>query len=238
MSINLPPDQPKYQAWRHRMVAQLRERGITDTRLLAAMEKVPRHWFWSETLLDTLLYDVDKAVQIDCGQTISRPMTVARQTQLLDLKPMMDVLEVGTGSGYQTAILCEMGVRVFTVERQNELFRKTKQLLLQLHYNARCFLGDCSRGLPEMPGYKFDRILVTCGAPIIPQELMRILRIGGIMVIPVGDCDLPSDPSMVTTQHTNQRMLRIFKQGEDPSQWHIEECGEASFVPMLSGRQF
>ena len=118
------------------MVEQLRQRGITDARLLAAMQKLPRQWFCPDTLLDTLLYDIDCAIQIDCNQTLSKPYTVAWQTQLLKLEPLMTVLEVGTGSGYQTAVLCEMGARVFTVERQSVLFRKTKALLSTLRYTA------------------------------------------------------------------------------------------------------
>ena len=220
----MAPDLPKYQAWRRRMVAQLRERGISDTALLRAMEKLPRHWFTSDTLLDNVLYDIDRAIEIDCEQTISKPYTVALQTQLLSLRPFMSVLEVGTGSGYQTAILCEMGGRVYTVERQHLLYRKTKALLESLNYHAKCFLGDSFNGIPEMTGYTYDRIIVTCGAPEIPAGLMQVLKVGGIMVIPVGIGE--------------QRMLRIYKDGTDPSQWRIEDHGDAKFVPMLEGRNF
>ena len=220
----MAPDLPKYQAWRRRMVAQLRERGISDKALLTAMEKLPRHWFTSDTLLDNVLYDIDRAIEIDCEQTISKPYTVALQTQLLSLRPFMSVLEVGTGSGYQTAILCEMGGRVYTVERQHLLYRKTKALLESLNYHARCFLGDSFNGIPEMAGYTYDRIIVTCGAPEIPAGLMQVLKMGGIMVIPVGIGE--------------QRMLRIYKDGADPSQWRIEDHGDAKFVPMLEGRNF
>lgn len=220
----IPPDQPKYVAWRRQMVQSLISRGIGNQRLLDVMSQLPRHIFVGDTLLDRILYDVDQAVAIDCGQTISKPYTVAWQTELLDLHPMMTVLEVGTGSGYQTAILCEMGGRVFTVERQAQLFRKTKKLLSDLNYKARCFLGDCFNGLPEMKDFYYDRILVTCGAPEIPLGLMQMLKVGGVMVIPVGV--------------GAQRMLRIFKDGEDPSQWRIEDHGDAHFVPMLQGRNF
>ena len=219
------PDPPKYQAWRRRMVSQLKERGITDARLLAAMQKLPRQWFCPDTLLDTLLYDIDCAIQIDCNQTISKPYTVAWQTQLLQLQPLMTVLEVGTGSGYQTAVLCEMGARVYTVERQSVLFRKTKALLGSLHYTARCFLGDCFNGLPEMKGFQYDRILVTCGAASLPTGLMQMLKTGGIMVIPIGP-------------EGNQRMHRITKKGETPDLWHDETLGDANFVPMLEGKNF
>lgn len=219
------PDPPKYQAWRNQMVKHLKERGITDSRLLAAMQKLPRQWFCPETLLDNFLYDIDCAIHIDCGQTISKPYTVAWQTQLLQLKPMMSVLEVGTGSGYQTAVLCEMGARVYTVERQSVLFRKTKALLATLGYHARCFLGDCFNGLPEMKGFQYDRILVTCGAPNLPEGLMQMLKTGGLMVIPIGDGD-------------NQKMYRIYKHGDTPAEWKSEMLGDAWFVPMLEGKNF
>lgn len=207
------------------MVEQLRQKGITDSKVLAAMDKLPRHWFVGQTLLDNILYDVNQAVSIDCGQTISKPYTVAWQTQLLELKPMMTVFEVGTGSGYQTAILCEMGARVYTVERHDPLFRKTKKLLAMLHYSqAHCFLGDSFNGVAEMKDFMYDRVLVTCGAPQIPEGLMKLLKVGGIMVVPVGN--------------EVQRMLRIRKNGEDTSQWSIEDLGDARFVPMLEGRNF
>lgn len=219
------PDPPKYQAWRRQMVGRLKERGINDPRLLAAMQKLPRQWFCPETLLDNLLYDIDRAIHIDCGQTISKPYTVAWQTQLLELKPLMTVLEVGTGSGYQTAVLCEMGARVYTVERQSVLFRKTQALLASLGYHARCFLGDCFNGLPEMKGFTYDRILVTCGAPTLPHGLMQMLKTGGVMVIPIGDGD-------------SQKMYRIRKHSEAREDWEIEMLGDAWFVPMLEGRSF
>ena len=169
------------------MVEQLRQRGITNRALLEAMLKLPRHWFCGDTLLDNMLYDIDCAVPIDCGQTISKPYTVALQTQLLEVEPYMTVLEVGTGSGYQAAVLCEMKARVYTVERQRALYNKTKALLASLCYTARCYLGDSFNGIPELKDYKYDRILVTCGAPNIPEGLMKQLKVGGIMVIPVGE---------------------------------------------------
>ena len=218
-------DPPKYKAWRRQMVEQLRQRGITDQRLLDAMQKLPRQWFCPDTLLDNLLYDIDCAIKIDCDQTISKPYTVAWQTQLLELQPAMSVLEVGTGSGYQTAVLCEMGARVYTVERQSILFRKTKALLASLRYTARCYLGDCFNGLPEMKGFKYDRILVTCGAPSLPHGLMQMLKTGGIMVIPIGP-------------EGGQKMYRIHKEGDSPDLWRKEVFGDAYFVPMLEGKAF
>jgi len=221
----LLPDPPKYQAWRRRMVEQIQQRGISDARLLAAMQKLPRQWFCPDTLLDTLLYDIDCAIQIDCNQTLSKPFTVAWQTQLLGLQPHMTVLEVGTGSGYQTAVLCEMEARVFTVERQVVLFRKTKALLASLGYRARCYLGDCFNGLPEMKGFQYDRILVTCGAPQLPDGLMQMLKTGGVMVIPIGP-------------ESSQTMHRITKLGPTPDLWRDEQLGDAYFVPMLQGKNF
>ncbi|MBO4599252.1 MAG: protein-L-isoaspartate O-methyltransferase [Bacteroidales bacterium] len=217
-------DSPKYQGWRRRMVERLSERGITDKVVLQVMEKVPRHWFVSDTLLDNFIYDIDQSVVIDCGQTISKPYTVAWQSQLLSLQPKMVVLEVGTGSGYQTAILCEMGGKVYTVERQHALYVKTKELLRTLNYRAKCFLGDSFNGVPEVADIVYDRILVTCGAPEIPTRLMQQLKVGGIMVVPVGEGE--------------QRMLRIYKEGEEPNSWRIEDHGDAKFVPMLQGRNF
>lgn len=206
------------------MVERLSERGITDKVVLQVMEKVPRHWFVSDTLLDNFIYDIDQSVVIDCGQTISKPYTVAWQSQLLSLQPKMVVLEVGTGSGYQTAILCEMGGKVYTVERQHALYVKTKELLRTLNYRAKCFLGDSFNGVPEVADIVYDRILVTCGAPEIPTRLMQQLKVGGIMVVPVGEGE--------------QRMLRIYKEGEEPNSWRIEDHGDAKFVPMLQGRNF
>lgn len=201
------------------------ERGIRDEALLRAMEKLPRHWFCTETLLDDLLYDIDRAIKIDCDQTISAPATVALQTQLLEVKPGMKVLEVGTGSGYQTAILCEMGARVFSVERQKVLFDKTRRLLASLHYTAKCFLGDGYQGITEVDYGPYDRAIITCGAPYIPEGVMSQLKVGGILVIPMGD-------------DQGQKMYRIYKEGDDPAQWRQECHGDASFVPMLPGRNF
>jgi protein-L-isoaspartate(D-aspartate) O-methyltransferase len=132
--------------------------------------------------------------------------------------------EIGTGSGYQTAILCEMGAKVYTVERQFQLYKKTKDLLARLNYHAKCFLGDSFNGIPERNELVYDRILVTCGAPEVPEGLMRVLKVGGIMVIPVGG--------------EEQRMLRITKLGDTPDQWQVEDCGDAKFVPMLQGRNY
>lgn len=205
------------------MVRKLRDKGITDESVLNAMSLVPRHYFVNPALCDRA-YD-DQPLPILCDQTISQPSTVAFQTQLLNLQPELKVLEIGTGSGYQTAVLCAMGVSVWSIERQKGLFDKTKKLLEELHYNARCYLGDGYKGMTEADFGKFDRILITCGASFVPEQLMDQLKVGGIMVIPVGDGN-------------NQEMLRIRKTDDDPIDFVLEKFGHFSFVPMLSGRQF
>lgn len=215
-------DTYKHKGWRMRMCKALREKGITDERVLQAMEAVPRHFFL-DAALDALAYE-DRALPILCDQTISQPSTVAMQSQLLSLQPGMKVLEVGTGSGYQTAVLCTMGVKVFSIERQKGLFDKTRKLLDQLHYRANCFLGDGYVGTTGKDYAPFDRIIITCGAPMVPEELMKQLKVGGVMVIPVGE--------------QQQEMLRIEKLGESPEERKIDRFGGCRFVPMLSGKQF
>lgn len=215
-------DSFKHKGLRRQMCEEMRRKGITDPLVLKAMEEVPRHWF-IDPALDAHAY-VDRALKIGCDQTISHPSTVAMQSQLLELKPGMKVLEIGTGSGYQTAILCRMGAKVFSVERQKGLFDQTKWLLGELGYRARCFLGDGYQGLTEVNYGPYDRVIVTCGAPEIPAPLMAQLKVGGIMVIPLGE--------------EEQEMLRITKEGESREEWKVEKFGTYSFVPMLDGRNF
>ena len=204
------------------MVEALRAKGIDDTAVLRAMEEVPRHWF-IDSALDTFAYE-DRALKINCDQTISHPSTVAMQSQLLNVQPGMKVLEIGTGSGYQAAILSKMGAKVFSVERQKGLFDKTRALLADLGFRVRCFLGDGYQGLQEVNYGPYDRIIVTCGAREIPTALMQQLKEGGIMVIPLDD-------------ENGQEMLRITKEGEESEKWKVERFGAYSFVPMLDGRQ-
>lgn len=208
-------DSFKHKGWRMEMVKKLGEKGISDQRVLTAMSSVPRHLFL-ETMLDYMAYE-DRALPIKCGQTISQPSTVAFQSELLDASPEMKVLEVGTGSGYQTAVLCAMGLKVYTIERQKELYDITKPRLEKLHYRPKCFLGDGYKGLPEYG--PFDRILVTCGAPEVPEELLSQLKVGGVMVVPVGN--------------EQQEMLRIVKMGEKPGDILQQRYGNCNFVPML-----
>lgn len=213
-------DTYKHKGLRQQMVEALRDSGITDENVLRAMGEVQRHWFL-DSALDTLAYE-DRALKISCEQTISRPSTVAMQSQLLNVQPGMKVLEIGTGSGYQAAVLCKMGAKVFSVERQKGLFDHTRKLLDDLGYRVRCFLGDGYQGLTEMNYGPYDHIIVTCGAPEVPAPLMAQLKEGGIMVIPLGE--------------EEQEMLRITKNGSEKKDWEVEKFGTYSFVPMLDGR--
>ena len=205
----------KHQGWRQQMIDKLREKGIFSEYVLKAMSQVPRHLFF-ETVLDYMAYE-DKAMPIICGQTISQPSTVAFQSELLDAKPGMRVLEVGTGSGYQTAVLCTMGLRVFTIERQKDIYDITKDILVKLNYRAKCFLGDGYAGLPQYA--PFDRIIITCGAPQTPWSLLDQLKTDGVMVVPVGGA--------------NQEMTRVEKRGDKPTDLLIQHFGDCNFVPML-----
>lgn len=237
-------DSFRHKGMRSQMCEDLRKKGITDESVLAAMEIIPRHWFL-DMALDNLAYE-DRALPILCDQTISQPSTVAMQSQLLEVSKGMKVLEIGTGSGYQTAVLCQMGAKVYTIERQQGLFQRTKQLLYDMHYSAKCFLGDGYQGLTEMDLRQhvknsedrehvnqnvFDRAIITCGAPYIPVSIMKQLKIGGILVIPVGD-------NIKQTSENTLQMLKIKKNGESKSEWEFEQWGDCRFVPMLNGRQF
>ncbi len=156
---------------------------IGDQRVLKAMAKVPRHYFFDETFWSQAYRDI--AFPIGDGQTISQPYTVAYQTELLHIQKKDRVLEIGTGSGYQTCILLELGAEVFTIERQVKLYERTCKVLPFMGYNAHFFCGDGSHGIPENAPY--DKILVTAGAPFIPEILLKQLKVGGLLVIPVGD---------------------------------------------------
>jgi protein-L-isoaspartate(D-aspartate) O-methyltransferase len=176
-------DNYREQGGRKKLVAKLRERGISDEDVLAAIGRVPRHIFFNETFWIQAYKDI--AFPIGEGQTISQPYTVAYQTQLLHIKKGDKVLEIGTGSGYQTCMLLELGAKVYSIERQEKLFEKTKVLLPKMGYNPSLFCGDGSKGIAEYAPY--DKILVTAGAPFVPEILLKQLKIGGVMVIPVGD---------------------------------------------------
>lgn len=209
-------DSYKHKGLRRKLVDSLREKGIQDERVLSAMEVLPRHFFLDNAFAE-LAY-TDKPFQIGKGQTISQPFTVAYQTELLELKKREKVLEIGTGSGYQAAILAIMGARVFTLERHAQLHDRAKKLLKQLKLgNIRCFHRDGFNGLPEFAPYA--KILVTAGASEVPQALLEQLEIGGMLVIPVGK--------------KVQVMYRVTRQSEQ--EFRTEKFRTFRFVPFLKG---
>jgi len=209
-------DTLRHQGLRKRLVDGLKIKGIRDDRVLAAMGRIPRHLFMDSGFLHFAYKD--QAFPIGAGQTISQPYTVAFQSQLLQIASNDKVLEVGTGSGYQAAVLCEMGARVFTIERQKELYQKVHKFLPSIGYSPACFFGDGYKGLPAFA--PFDKIIVTAGAPNIPEELRLQLKIGGRMVIPVGD-------------NNKQEMYVLIRESE--SEFKTERHGRFMFVPMLKG---
>lgn len=204
----------KHKGLRRILIDELRTKGITQEKVLDAFDIVPRHFFLDLAFEKQAYTNI--AFQIGAGQTISHPFTVAFQTQLLDIQKGDKVLEIGTGSGFQTAILCAMGAKVFSIERQRELFIKAKHIIDKLKFSPKLYFGDGYKGRTiDAP---FDKILVTCGAPFIPHDLLNQLRVGGVMVIPVGDGAI-------------QEMKRIFKISEN--EYKTEDYGNFSFVPML-----
>jgi protein-L-isoaspartate(D-aspartate) O-methyltransferase len=213
-------DTHKYQGLRKELVQVLKQKGIEDELVLSAINTVPRHLFFDKVFHDNFAYN-DVAFPIGAGQTISQPYTVAFQSSLLELKKGMKVLEIGTGSGYQTAILVKLGCKVFTIERQKELFTKTKPFLEDMGYRAQTFFGDGFEGREAFA--PFDRILVTCGAPFVPEKLVAQLANNGRMVIPIGD-------------GKEQIMTLITKDNE--GQLHKSTYGSFSFVPMLLNKQY
>ncbi|UKT65135.1 protein-L-isoaspartate(D-aspartate) O-methyltransferase [Pedobacter mucosus] len=168
---------------RRKLVELLKSRGIEDIEVLKAIGKVPRHFFFDETFWNQSYKDI--AFPIGDGQTISQPYTVAYQSELLHIKKDDKVLEIGTGSGYQTCILMELGAKVFTIERQENIYNRTIRILPGMGYRPMFFCGDGSKGIAEHAPY--DKIIVTAGAPLVPEILLKQLKIGGILVIPVGD---------------------------------------------------
>lgn len=211
-------DTLKHQGLRKQLIEVVRTKGIKDEKVLEAMMRVPRHFFLDSTFLQ-FAYD-DKAFPIGAGQTISQPYTVAFQTELLNLSRGDKVLEIGTGSGYQTSVLCELGVKVFSIERQRSLFNKTRELLEQMKYTARLFFGDGYKGLPAFA--PFDKILITCGAPFVPEMLLQQMKTGAVMVIPIGEGSL-------------QSMTRIIKVSDN--KFERSTHGSFRFVPMLEDRE-
>ncbi len=210
-------DNYKHKGMRKQLVNQLREKGITDNRVLAAFEAVPRHFFLDDVFQEQAYSNM--AFQIGAGQTISHPYTVAFQTQLLEINRGEKILEIGSGSGFQTCILCEMGAKVFSIERHKELHLKAKGMVRDLHYNARLTFGDGYKGLPSYA--PFDKIIITCGAPGIPEELLKQLKVGGAMVIPIGE-------------GKEQLMKRLTKTSD--TDYSEEDFGVFKFVPMLENK--
>lgn len=212
-------DDYRSQGARRRLVQELKTKGIGDAAVIEAVGRVPRHLFFEDSALRSHAYE-DKAFPIGCGQTISQPYTVAFQTQLLELRRGHRVLEVGTGSGYQTAVLAAMGAKVWSIERHRPLYLATRGRLEAMGHKAALYHGDGFLGLPAYAPY--DRVLVTCGAPFVPDALVEQLRPGGILVIPVGEGAV-------------QRMVRIRR--EVDGALVREEHGDFRFVPMLAHRQ-
>jgi protein-L-isoaspartate(D-aspartate) O-methyltransferase len=210
-------DSYRHQGMRKRLVEELIKKGISDKLVLAAIESVPRHLFMDNAFLEYAYQD--KAFPIDAGQTISQPYTVAYQSQLLSLEKGMKVLEVGTGSGYQTGVLYRMGAKVFSIERHRVLYSKAQKLMVDLDYNVKLYYGDGFKGVPSYAPY--DRILVTCGAPEMPQGLLSQLAPNGIMVIPLGA--------------NNEQIMTIVLKKKNNS-IEIVEMGKFKFVPMLTNK--
>jgi len=207
-------DTHKHQGLRNHLVKTIKRKGISDQNVLNAIGNVPRHLFMDSGFVDFSYQD--NAFPIAADQTISQPYTVAYQSELLQVQPNQHILEIGTGSGYQAAVLIEMGARVYTIERQKELFKKTKLFLPKLGYKPKKIIfGDGYKGLPE--NAPFDGIIVTAGAPFVPKPLLEQLKIGGRLVIPVGE-DI-------------QTMTLYIRTGEKDFEKH--ERGKFRFVPML-----
>ena len=207
----------KHQGLRRKLVEKIRKQGIKDEIVLSTIGKIPRHLFMDNAFVH-FAYE-DKAFPIGAGQTISQPFTVARQTELLEVEPYEKVLEIGTGSGYQAAVLADMEAKVFTIERQKELFNKTKDFLPRIGYKCQFFYGDGYKGLTKFAPY--DKIIITCGAPKIPKDLIAQLKVGGKLVAPIGSDDI-------------QEMHLLEKVSEAKNKITIH--GNFSFVPMLTNR--
>ena len=212
-------DTYRHKGLRKKLVEGIRSKAITDEKILEAINKIPRHFFL-DSAFDDVAYE-DRAFPIGEGQTISQPYTVAYQTQLLQLKPFEKVLEIGTGSAYQACVLAELGVQVFTIERQKKLFESNKLFThLKKYPNIKFFYGDGYEGLPTFG--PFDKVLITAAAPEIPQKLIEQLKPGGMMVIPLGSGDV-------------QQMKRLTKTAKGTIKEEVFD--NFSFVPMVEGKK-
>jgi protein-L-isoaspartate(D-aspartate) O-methyltransferase len=210
-------DTYRHKGLRRKLIEELQVKGIMDNNVLEAMNRVPRHLFMDSGFIDFAYKD--QAFPIGAGQTISQPYTVAFQTQLLKVQKHDKILEVGTGSGYQCAVLLEMGARVFTIERFHELFLNAQTILLALRYKPNFFFGDGYEGVPAYS--PFDNIIVTAGGGDIPDKLLQQLKIGGRLVMPVGASEV-------------QKMTLVEKLSEN--EFRRSEHGTFNFVPLLKGR--
>jgi protein-L-isoaspartate(D-aspartate) O-methyltransferase len=211
-------DTYRHKGLRRKLVETVRGKGITDENILAAIENIPRHFFL-DSAFDEVAYE-DKAFPIEASQTISQPYTVAYQTQLLEIKPLEKVLEIGTGSAYQACVLAELGAKVFTIERQKKLFDSNKNFaFLKKYLNIKFFYGDGYEGLPTYA--PFDKVLITAAAPIVPVKLITQMKTGGMMVIPFGGGEV-------------QVMKRLVKQADGTVKEEVYD--RFSFVPMLQGK--
>lgn len=208
-----------HKGMRKKLVQEIAKKGITDRNVLKAIENVPRHFFMDNAFL-RFAYE-DQAFPIGAGQTISQPYTVAFQTQMLDIRKGDKVLEIGTGSGYQTAVLLECGAKVYSIERQKALYDKTKPMLSKMGYQPNLYYGDGYKGLPAFA--PFDKIIVTCGATSLPEKLVEQLKNNGKMIIPIGEGEV-------------QDMNLISKTAD--GQVINESYGKFRFVPMLGEREW
>ncbi len=207
----------KHKGKRQQLAAIVEAKGVKDKKVLEAIKSIPRHLFMDSSFEDHAYQD--KAFPIAADQTISQPYTVAFQTELLEIKRGNTVLEIGTGSGYQTAVLCELGAKVYSIERQQELYKKTKLFLSKIGYRPKYLsFGDGYKGLPEYA--PFDKIIVTAGAPYVPNALLSQLKVGGRLVIPIGE---------------NVQIMTLFIRKSN-KEFDKKEYGDFRFVPLLEDK--
>ena len=207
----------KHKGKRQQLAAIVAAKGVKDKKVLEAIKSIPRHLFMDSSFEDHAYQD--KAFPIAADQTISQPYTVAFQTELLEIKRGETVLEIGTGSGYQTAVLCELGAKVYSIERQQKLYKKTKLFLTKIGYRPKFLsFGDGYKGLPEYA--PFDKIIVTAGAPYVPNALLSQLKVGGRLVIPIGE---------------NVQIMTLFIRKSN-KEFDKREYGDFRFVPLLEDK--
>lgn len=213
MNFNTPEDY-RFKNRRKRLVEEVKSKGVTSPEVLQFIGSLPRHIF-VDSAFENRAYE-DSALPIEMGQTISQPFTVARQTELLEVKRGSKILEIGTGSGYQCAVLCALGAKVYSVERHRMLTDRSKKILSQLNFRPMLKTGDGTMGWPAYAPY--DGIIVTAGAPVVPDSLKEQLNIGGILIIPVGDSE-------------KQAMLQIRRISED--EFEETSYSDFKFVPLI-----